>query len=219
MIRRPPRSTQSRSSAASDVYKRQLYPQRWYLGTVVEMKMRRVQAAGGDHTFFAPDWHHVGCQHPVKMDLDDPHLAVSWTWGDKFARQYRQSAEAKSPQKQERRRRGSSASVEAAGSNIFKNYVCWIAPDVNLGHYPNRFLLADGEGEAWIVRRLRFSHDAEVWEEGEIVKVRLVLMTHKKTGDRWMQPDWKALGATAAPTALSPLHQRLVSEFFQCDGE
>ena len=36
MIRRPPRSTQSRSSAASDVYKRQLWTQkRWgYFGTL-----------------------------------------------------------------------------------------------------------------------------------------------------------------------------------------
>src|SRR5450756_2470605 len=35
MIRRPPRSTQSRSSAASDVYKRQVYEQ--FLGKVIRL--------------------------------------------------------------------------------------------------------------------------------------------------------------------------------------
>src|SRR5680860_581520 len=48
MIRRPPRSTQSRSSAASDVYKRQTYQS--FAGPVVELGGDPVQVFAAVHT-------------------------------------------------------------------------------------------------------------------------------------------------------------------------
>src|SRR5665213_4625252 len=50
MIRRPPRSTQSRSSAASDVYKRQLYPKPDMIGAERRLRQFLIQRFGGpDH--------------------------------------------------------------------------------------------------------------------------------------------------------------------------
>ena len=49
MIRRPPRSTPSNSSAASDVYKRQIYDKEKVLDAMVEMVLSAEQAlAEGD---------------------------------------------------------------------------------------------------------------------------------------------------------------------------
>src|SRR5450756_3226362 len=55
MIRRPPRSTQSRSSAASDVYKRQVYVDGSSVGalTEVELKDRRILGEEGFISIFA----------------------------------------------------------------------------------------------------------------------------------------------------------------------
>src|SRR5450756_3221669 len=59
MIRRPPRSTQSRSSAASDVYKRQMF----------DHPLLRL-AVGGRHAYLEPDLialHHRGRFHVVEI--------------------------------------------------------------------------------------------------------------------------------------------------------
>ena len=48
MMRRPPRSTQSRSSAASDVYKRQVPVGEGYIGPVAVADVRGVPPAGVD---------------------------------------------------------------------------------------------------------------------------------------------------------------------------
>src|SRR5450756_3185157 len=48
MIRRPPRSTQSRSSAASDVYKRQIQLHCHYIGGLAPMTYLKAVEAGVD---------------------------------------------------------------------------------------------------------------------------------------------------------------------------
>ena len=69
MIRRPPRSTQSRSSAASDVYKRQT-------DDVHRPQVAVGVEAGGVHDHFRRVLDAVGGDHAVRADLGDP---VSYT--------------------------------------------------------------------------------------------------------------------------------------------
>src|SRR5680860_909763 len=70
MIRRPPRSTQSRSSAASDVYKRQVMSGAGAAGTAV---LKLMQAAGVADVVVAD---RTGVIHPDRDGLPD---TVRWT--------------------------------------------------------------------------------------------------------------------------------------------
>ena len=63
MIRRPPRSTQSRSSAASDVYKRQDSPETWQETPAV------IGMAKFDHTDDKGHW------FDVRLDLSLIHIS------------------------------------------------------------------------------------------------------------------------------------------------
>src|SRR5450756_2961276 len=76
MIRRPPRSTQSRSSAASDVYKRQ---QGWNLDRFefrapgfTQVKLSGHLAVGGDGVRFTG---------PAEIETGDPKLLAAWLEG------------------------------------------------------------------------------------------------------------------------------------------
>ena len=65
MIRRPPRSTQSRSSAASDVYKRQLYARYQESSVGFQDKYFALLRAGGTK-------HHSELLKPFGLDATNP---------------------------------------------------------------------------------------------------------------------------------------------------
>src|SRR5450756_3221243 len=69
MIRRPPRSTQSRSSAASDVYKRQT---RWWADTTLADDFG-VADASTDEVYAGMDWL-AGRQEAIEAKLVRTHL-------------------------------------------------------------------------------------------------------------------------------------------------
>ena len=80
MIRRPPRSTLSSSSAASDVYKRQVYEEDeeayaiWR--DVIGIPPERIVRLGKEHNWWGP----VGGQGPCGPDTE-----IFWDWGEEHA--------------------------------------------------------------------------------------------------------------------------------------
>src|SRR5450756_668922 len=74
MIRRPPRSTQSRSSAASDVYKRQTVDNREEADQVPCESFRRVIVERHRYTVFPDSFfkHLAGCAHLVHKAVNEP---------------------------------------------------------------------------------------------------------------------------------------------------
>src|SRR5450756_3143833 len=87
MIRRPPRSTQSRSSAASDVYKRQIMPYTNGTGATVELAVGAASTVmQGQGVTAAPTWEtiphlsglaDIGATPRVTLNTASPHLTLT----------------------------------------------------------------------------------------------------------------------------------------------